>query len=155
MSRNEVIVLKDRFDAVRGSVTGDMLMSAAKAGGFVIEGHAKVNASRGRPGLNIQTGNLVNSINTTEHKKAKHRAEVNVGPSNVVYAAIHEFGGTIVPDTKPVLAWFDEKTGDWHHAMAVHIPARPYLRPAIDENEDSIVSAVEANVWDGLDKAVK
>ena len=153
MSKNTVIVLEDRFDAVRGSITGDMLMSSAKAGGSVIEGHAKVNATRGRPGLEMgETGNLSGSISTTEHKKSKHRAEVNVGPGDVVYAAIHEYGGFIFPNTAPM---FDKDSGEWIYAKMVEIPARPYMRPAIDENEDAIVGVVETDVWRNLDEATK
>lgn len=68
------------------------------------------------------------------------------------YAAIHEYGGVIdVPVTEKSRGFFFWKhriTGDekWL-AMAlskkdifkVHIPARPYLRPAIDENHDDAV----------------
>ena len=62
---SKTIVLEDNFDAVRNAVTGALLMDAALAGGHVVEGHAKVNAGSGRPGLNIQTGTLVNSINVS------------------------------------------------------------------------------------------
>lgn len=150
MAKGKVIVLKDNFDAVRASVTGAMLMESAKAGGFVIEGHAKVNAGSGRPGLEMQTGALVNSITVTEEKKEKTFAEVGVG-TNIVYARIHEVGGIITPVTAPKLVF--EIDGELIFAGAVHIPARPYLRPAIDENEDDIVKVVETEIWRNLDKA--
>jgi len=143
-----VVCVKDNFD--KAHLTGAILMEAAKAGGFVVEGAAKVNASSGRPGLEVQTGALVGSIETTEAKSTKTRAEVNVGPS-VLYAAIHEFGGIIVPVVAKMLSWISD-TGERIFANAVHIPARPYLRPAIDENEDKIVKAVETEVRRQLDK---
>lgn len=147
----KVIVLEDNFDAVRHAVTGAMLMDAAMAGGHVIEGHAKVNAGSGRPGLEMQTGALVNSITVDEVKKGKTKAEVGVG-TNMIYARIHEIGGVIVPKSAKMLSWVN-KEGVRVFANAVHIPARPYLRPALDENEPDIVKAVETEIWRNLDKA--
>ncbi len=146
-----VVVLEDNFAAVRDAITSDVLMEAAKAGGHVVERHAKVNVSRGRPGLEVQAGNLMNAINVTEESKSETLAEVNIGPSNVIYAAIHEFGGVIVPINAKVLSWV--KGAVRVFANIVHIPARPYMRPALDENEESIQGAVEAEVWRNLDKA--
>ena len=139
----KTIVLEDNFDAVRNAVTGAMLMDAALAGGHVIEGHAKVNASKGGPThLNVRTGHLVNAISTSEGEKGKNYAEAYIGPGDVVYARIHELGGMIkgafgIPD------------------MIVHMPARPYLRPAMDENEDDIETAVKTEIQRNLDKATK
>ena len=152
MPAGKVIVLEDNFDAVRNAVTGDMLMEAAMAGGNVIEAHAKINAGSGRPGLIMRTGNLVNAINTTEGKKTKSLAEAHIGPSNVIYARIHELGGVIKPVAAKMLSWVND-AGERIFAGAVHIPARPYLRPAIDENEPEIVTAVETEVWRNLSKA--
>ena len=139
--KGKMIVLEDNFDAVRNAVTGAILMEAAKAGGNVVEGHAKINAGSGRPGLRIQSGHLVGSINVSEGIISKLRAWADIG-TNVIYARIHELGGIIKgafgnPDT------------------IVHMPARPYLRPAMDENEDDIVKAVETEIWRNLDKATR
>ena len=138
---SKTIVLEDNFDAVRNAVTGEMLMEAAMAGGHVVEGHAKVNAGSGRPGLNIQTGTLVNSINVSEGKKTKTSAEAHIG-TNVVYARIHELGGII-------------KGAFGIPGSIVHMPARPYLRPAMDENENDIITAVKTEIKRNLDKASK
>ena len=154
MASGKVIVLEDNFDAVRDAVTGDMLMDAAMAGGFVIEGHAKLNASKGgKNHLNIRTGALVNSINTSKGKKSKTKAEAHTG-TNIIYARIHEIGGIIKPVAAKMLSWVNN-AGERIFAGAVHIPARPYLRPAIDENEDDIVKAVETEVWRNLTEATK
>ena len=139
---SKTIVLEDNFDAVRKAVSGDDLMKIAKAGGAVVEGHAKVNASKGGDKhLNIRTGHLVGSIHVDEDEKGANRAVVGIG-TNVVYARIHELGGMIkgafgIPD------------------MIVHIPARPYLRPAMDENEDDIVAACNAELSRLLDEATR
>ena len=151
MSKTTVVCVEDNFD--KAHLTGAILMEAAKAGGFVIEGHAKINASRGRPGLEMKTGALVGSITAVPAKSTKTRAEVDTGPS-VLYAAIHEFGGIIKPIRAKMLSWIGD-TGERIFANLVQIPARPYMRPAIDENEDRIVKAVETEVRRQLDKVGK
>lgn len=56
-----------------------------------------------------------------------------VGPRRVVYAAIHEFGGTI-----------RQVRGSWHtvRSVTITIPARPYLHPALVANEANIEQAI-------------
>ena len=148
----KVIVLEDNFDAVRNAVTGEMLMDAAEAGGFVVEGHAKIKAGSGRPGLIMRLGTLVNAIKTTRAKKSKTYAEVHIGPGSLIYARIHELGGIIRPVTAKMLSWVND-AGERIFAKLVHIPARPYLRPAMDENEESIVGAVKTELWRNITKA--
>jgi len=150
---SKTIVLEDNFDAVRNAVTGDQLMQIAKAGGHVVEGHAKINAGSGRPGLRIGRGTLVNSINVSEGKKTKTFADVDIGPSDIEYARIHELGGTISAVSAKALHWIDAATGEHRVAKSVYIPARPYLRPAMDENEPDILKAVETELWQHFDKA--
>lgn len=58
------------------------------------------------------------------------RATAEIG-TNLVYAAIQEFGGTIHPKNAPFLV-FQLDDGTWIHATEVTIPAQPYLRPAFD-----------------------
>lgn len=152
MAKPTVVVLKDNFGAARAAITGSMLMESAKAGGHVIEAAAKVNAGSGRPGLEIRTGALVNSINVSEAKSMMTYAEVDVGPT-VLYARIHEYGGIIVPVHAPMLSWIDEKTGERFFAKAVHIPARPYMRPAVDENEEAVANAVGLELRRNLEAA--
>lgn len=166
MPKTTVVVLEDNFD--KAHLTGEMLMEGAKAGGHVIEAAAKLNASGGRPGLRVRTGALVNSITVVKGKSTKTRAEVAIGPS-VIHARIHEYGGIIRPVTAQFLAIpLPGVTGrprdyDLHVVpfggmvaglvdasgsvmfllkKAVHIPARPYMRPAVDENEFAIKNAV-------------
>jgi len=152
-NKGKVIVLEDNFDSVRKAITGAMLMDSAKAGGHVVEGHAKINASKGgKEHLNIRTGHLVNAINVSEGKQTPTRAWADIGPGAVIYARIHELGGIIKPVAAKMLSWVNE-AGERIFANLVHIPARPYLRPALDENTDKIVSAVETEIWRNLDNA--
>ena len=148
----KVIVLSNKFDAVRKSITGAMLAKAITAGAFIVETYAKRNASRGRPGLNVITGNLINSIHTEPASTSGTLAEVNVG-TNVEYAAIQEFGGIIKPRFAKMLAWMQD--GVLIFAKLVQIPARPYLRPAFDEHDDEIRTAVETQLRAQIEDACK
>ena len=116
---------------------GDTLSKAALAGGLIIEGAAKVNA---KATFNQLTGNLAAGISTTIVRSDKNSAVAAVGPS-AVYGRIQELGGVIKPVRAKRLHWVDEE-GQHHTAMAVTLPARPYLRPAADENEDQIMQAI-------------
>lgn len=74
--------------------------------------------------LKRKTGTLAKSITY----RLTSDKSVEVG-TNVTYAAIHEFGGTIVPVNASALHF---KIADqWITTKKVTMPARPYLYPAI------------------------
>lgn len=126
---------------LEGHVRGRVIAKAAMAGGYVIEGHAKINVEKTfKPG----TGNLAGSIQTVLEKSDENSAEVSVGPT-VIYGRIQELGGVIRPVTAKRLYWMGED-GQLRSAMVVVIPPRPYLRPAVDENEGRIWKAVSENL---------
>lgn len=58
-----------------------------------------------------------------------------------VDARIREFGGTIRAKSGRYLV-FKNKAGEVIRTPSVRIPARPYMRPAVDENKDRIASEV-------------
>lgn len=124
----KVIKLDNRFKEVIAAASGDNIMKALLAGGEVVRNHAKLNIQAQEL---VDTSNLLNSISIQEGSGGKTDATVEIG-TNVEYAAIHEFGGAI------------HQTNAWGKGIeqTIHIPARPYLRPAFDENESSIVDAV-------------
>lgn len=124
----KVIKLDNRFKEVIAAASGDNIMKALLAGGEVVRNHAKLNIQAQEL---VDTSNLLNSISVQEGSGGKTDATVEIG-TNVEYAAIHEFGGAI------------HQTNAWGKGIeqTIHIPARPYLRPALDENESSIVDAV-------------
>lgn len=70
------------------------------------------------------------------------RAEADIG-TNLEYARIQEFGGTIVPTNGPFLRWVND-AGEEVFARSVTIPAKPYLRPAFDTKQDDAVRAMAA-----------
>ena len=131
------------LDNLGAELKGTALSRAALSGGYVIEAHAKLNASSGRPGLNVDTGNLVNSINTEIASKSNNEVVVDVG-TGVEYARIHEYGGVIKPLHAKRLHFVIK--GEHFSAMSVTIPARPYLRPAVDNNEEAILKAITTSI---------
>ena len=70
------------------------------------------------------------------------------------YGRIQELGGSIRPVNKKLLSWIDPDTGERVVARAVTLPARPYLRPAVDEHGDEIEEAVAAQVRDAINGAI-
>ena len=113
--------------------TGSDLNHALMRGGFVVERAAKENIRK--RGL-ILFGFLRTSVRTILFKPGI----VLVG-THVIYAAIHEFGGTITAKNKPFLVF---KVDDqWVRVKSVTIPARPYLRPALDKNRRKVYSEVK------------
>jgi phage gpG-like protein len=139
---------------------------AMKRGGVVLEGWIKVNIQK--QGL-IDTGNLRGAVSAENDSDDV----VSVGPRNVSYAAIHEFGGTIRPVNAKYLAIpvtkaaryagsprrfggrlhfqtvagggaLVDEDGDIQYSLkrSVTIPARPYVRPAVDEHGKDAVTEI-------------
>jgi len=128
----------------------DALGRAAMAGGFGIEGYAKINANEQFSAA--ATNNLAGSIQTVLDKASGTSAEVSVGPS-VVYGRIQELGGWIKPVSKKFLHFFID--GVEVFTKSVYIPPRPYLRPAADEHHDDIVKGVKASLAADIAKAAR
>lgn len=95
------------------------------------------------PMLN-RDGGLVDSIDSSAGP------DTAVWGSNLVYARIHQLGGTIVPKNASALVF--ELGGDTIIARSVTIPARPYLGYGDAERqgvEDVIEAWLEASLGDG------
>lgn len=90
-------------------------------------------------------GTLRNSI--TYRAQAR---EVEIG-SNLIYAAIHQFGGDIVPRTAGALT-FRLANGQMVTCGKVTIPARPYLGISA-EDEASLTDVAAAWLLDAADVA--
>ena len=136
----KVIKLDDRFKEVIAAASGDNILKALLAGGEVVRNHAKLNIQAQKL---VDTGNLLGSISVQEGTTGKTDATVEIG-TNVEYAAIHEFGGAI------------HQTNAWGKGITqtIHIPARPYLRPSLDENVNSISNAVGASLKHQIEGAI-
>lgn len=134
------------------------LVAATQSGGNVILNAAKANISA--QGL-IRTRNLSRSMHMEVTEHSAQSATVEIG-TDVEYAAIHEYGGTIQAKNGKYLAipvngasGSPTKRGDlklrktgggtlvlvdpggsiqYILKPSVQIPAQPYLRPAADEH---------------------
>ena len=134
MAQNVVdtIEVSSQLKKLGRAVTGDQLDRALLFGGSVIERETKKNIRK--QGL-IDVGNLRASI-----RAQRDRPGVVIVGTNVIYAAIHEFGGVITAKNKPMLVF--KINGQWIRKRSVTIPARPYLRPAFDSHKNKAVDKV-------------
>lgn len=132
-----------QMEKLADAARGEPLSRAANAGGYELRGLVEVNI---RKQDLVDTGNLVNSISVKSVQLVGSGAEAVVG-TNVVYAAIHEFGGVINAKGPGGLV-FQTEDGEWHHVSRVTIPARPYMRPAVDEGHQRVADAVAAVLSD-------
>lgn len=129
-----------------GAAGEAIALDSLEVGARVVQVHAQNNA---RTVLNKHpTGNLVNSIGV--RREGKH---VLVGVWGVKYAKIHEFGGLITPIKGKYLR-FKTADGQWVTTKVVHIPARPYLRPAVSEHMPEIEAAIAATARGLLGRVV-
>lgn len=115
-----------------GADLSDALELAVGAGGHVIRDAASRRAPK-------KTGTLARSI-TVHTTSTPRSAEAEIG-TNLEYARIQELGGTVRPVHARLLHWVDD-SGDDIFARSVTIPARPYLRPAFDENQAAAAAAI-------------
>lgn len=115
--------------------------------------------------LTSRSGKLRNSVKVVPARKRGgfYEAGIKAGGPGVPYAAIHEYGGRtrphrIVPRKAKVLSWRG-KSGARRYAHVVNhpgsnIPARPYLRPALEKNlkqlEKQLSVAIEVAFAEGL-----
>jgi phage gpG-like protein len=148
-----------KFRSMSEAVQGATLGAVARAGSLPILNGAKDNIKD--QGL-MESRQLSRSLHTEVVEQSKDRAVSEIG-TNLVYAAIHEFGGVIKPKTRKYLAVpvgtykgsplrhndlkLRKTNGgslvlvDGGNAVqyvlktSVEIPARPYLRPAYDEKK--------------------
>ena len=109
------------------------LEAAVISGALIVQNDAKERA----PYL---TGTLIRSIHSETTEKSPQRVVVQVG-TDVVYAAIQEFGGIITAKNGPYLR-FKTRNGNWVTTASVNIPPHPYLRPSLDENKDKVQKEV-------------
>lgn len=138
---------KAQLSSMGAAAKGDALEDAVEAGARVIETYAKINVEK--TFSNDSTGGLAGSI-TVNIKGGGTKAEAEIGPTKV-YGRIQELGGVIVPIHAKLLHWV--KDGIEYFAHAVHIPARPYLRPAVDEHIPEITEAIASTLARKLSEA--
>ena len=98
----------------------------------------------GRPGLQAVTGNLRRSIRY-QISGNENEKTITFG-TNVVYARIHEYGGTIQP-VRARLLYF-KVGGKSIFAKSVRIPERPFLRPAVSDEAPIFIRTLNTTLRD-------
>lgn len=127
---------------------------------------SKKNRLTGRPGLRVVSNRLRSSISVSRSIQ-RSKFEFFIG-TNVKYAAIHEFGGVIHKNARSSLQVFSRKSrginkgqfkknpkfgkGFTFKEYDIRIPARPFLRPALEdqENRAHIVNSVTKAINEAL-----
>jgi HK97 gp10 family phage protein len=160
--------LARKLARVSDALATRMLGAAVLSGAQLIRNAAEQKAPK-------RTRTLARSIHVEPTKSTRTEAEATVG-TNLEYAKIHEFGGTIVPRNAKALAvpisreaklyaprdfpgklhvvvkdgkaFLVGARGGVHYALlkSVTLPARPYLRPAFDEKRAAAVREIRASL---------
>ena len=131
---------------------------AAKAGALAAELQAKIQQKLSGGVLNTKSGALAGSISVTVDESSAGVAVHLLTSPDVKYAAIHEFGGTIlphqiVPDKARSLAFV--VNGKQSFAARVNLPAiampeRSYMRASLNEMADEIRDELDAAVVEAI-----
>lgn len=93
-------------------------MNGMERGMRLYSAHIQKTQMSGRPGLNVQTGNLRRSW----HVKRLPSMGVRLATS-AIYARIHQYGGVIRARSKPFLVFHIPGVG-WRRKKEVRIPKR-------------------------------
>lgn len=117
----QILGLTPLFNKLDRAVRQDVISGGLREGALYLAGWVKKNRLSGaRPKyLGVVSGRLRSSIAASRVIKTGEEYSAKIG-TNVVYGAIHEFGGYAGRNHK------------------VFIRPRPFLRPAIEEAENKI-----------------
>ena len=132
--------LMRQLDELEETVRNEGVSKGLSAAANYLVGQIKINIVSRKL---VDTGNLWSSV-TVEEIHLGSEPYVEFGP-HTVYAAIHEFGGIILPIKGPFL-WFIGEDGHLIRTKSVHMPARPYLRPALDEHGDEAIELLRSTI---------
>lgn len=125
----------------------EKLARAAEIIGGMMETNAKLHVTDAvystPAGTYIRTGNLRNSI-THQVESGKDEITIAVG-SNVEYAPFVELGTGKYADGGRQTPWrYQDAQGNWHTTSGM--PARPYLRPAVEDHIQQYKTALETEL---------
>lgn len=153
MRKSKLVLKFDDRDLLRrlkkmdAAVGRQAAAKALRAGAQHLMGVIKVNIAE-KPLLDI--GNLRDSV-VEDELHTGSTSWITFGP-HTVYAAIHEFGGIILPTNGPFLV-FKGKDGKLVFTRSVTMPARPYIRPAIDSDGDEALEILGETLGREIDEA--
>lgn len=137
--------LKKRLSKVSAAVRSEAVEKGLRAGQNTAIAWIKIYMDKV---LNRQTGNMINSVQEDEIS-ISNVGWVTFGP-HVIQARIHELGGVIKPIKGPYLV-FKGSDGKLVFTKSVTIPARPYMRPAMDERSEDILKSMGDTIGSIID----
>lgn len=127
----------------KGEAVTERIRAAQIAGVNRVMAQAVAEAKQNHAWQN-RTGVLEGGINIVDYAAPDGSGVRGTwGVQDVVYARIHELGGTIVPRNGEALR-FRLPDGTFAVVAKVTIPARPYLRPAGDAKYPNLPAAIRA-----------
>ncbi|MCS3923827.1 HK97-gp10 family putative phage morphogenesis protein [Methanosalsum natronophilum] len=125
--------LQKEFEILGDKLLAEVEDAVIKSAHMVVR-DAKINSKKGPPKFpSRRTGTLMNSIKILSAKKDRSQIAVDVG-SDVEYARRVEYGFVGV----------DSKGRNYNQ------PPKPFLRPAIDENERIIKRKITKKIRDRI-----
>lgn len=129
--------LRRAFLALEESVQGEHAMSAVEAGGDVLLGEMQARAPKGA------TGDLAASLESRSKKGRKDSVEVEVGAHDAArsgryYAPFVELGHKKKSKAGPV-----------------HVPAQPFMRPALKSAHSRIIEAMSRQLTEGIARVTR
>lgn len=98
--------------------------------------------------LKVRSGHLRRSI--THGVKIMGNVLKGWIGTNVIYAAIHEYGGTIYAKTGKYLRF--PINGKWVSKKSVIIPERSFLRAAVEDKQSEIKKIISKSIMKKVDK---
>ena len=143
------------FKRLGARMTGEKMLGATLAGALILRNRAKQLVSKvtGTLSRSIHIGDATGLVPVDVFNPGEGYSDiggtivvpggvrVEVG-TNLVYAAIQEFGGTIRAKNKPWLV-FKTKDGSWHSVKSVQIPPQAYMRGAFIEKKDAVIKEID------------
>ncbi len=130
--------LKRKLEALEDAAAADVLEEAVLAGARIVQEDASRRVSK-------RTGKLARSIEVEVKEKSRGSVFVAVGPTKeAFYGKFVELGHALVRGSKKA-----------KKKVLGHVPARPFLRPAIDENEGKVKRAISNALRAALERVTK
>jgi len=125
-----------------------LVMAKVQSLGIELQRHIVQDKLSGQV-LNVKTGNLRRSIQLAITNESGSITAKVFSSNDVKYAAIHEFGGTIVPSKAKALSWIGPD-GKRIFAHSVTLKERSFMRSSLADQKQSIIAGLTAAVAEGV-----
>lgn len=151
--------------AATPSLLRTFLTKAVKEQTLLLEAHVKDDKLSGQV-LHVQTGNLRASIHSTFESSSTEVTGKVSSSGDVKYAAIHEYGGTIMhPGGTPYMMFQGELffvslanaknlNLPVTKAHVINMPERSFMRSALADRKDDVIQALQLAANQGVAEGI-